>query len=396
MDIAIAALVGVLVGASLVLLVLVLRRRTAQDLARQLIEQTQADKLSDLQNVINQVQAAFAKLSQDALATSSEQFLRLAQTKLAAQSQQGETVLDAKKKLIDETVKQILTRLAEVGTSLQTLEKDRRQSHGTLLQQLENAAKATGALQDTTGKLRDALAHPQRRGQWGERMAEDVLRLAGFVEGINYEKQNATQAGSKPDFTFPLPQGRRVNMDVKFPLPNYLKYLDAADDGAREQARTAFLRDVRARIKEVTTREYIDPAAGTVDYVLVFIPNEQVYGFIHEHDPTLLDDALRQKVVLCSPLTLYAVLAVIRQIAENFRLEQTSREILGLLAAFSREWHKYTELTERLGKALEDAMKHYEALTTTRARQLERQLNKIEELRTQEHLALPSGGEQPS
>ena len=68
-------------------------------------------------------------------------------------------------------------------------------------------------------------------------------------------------------------------MDVKFPLPNYLKYLDAADDGAREQGKTAFLRDVRARIKEVTTRTYIDPLSGTVDYVhLLFDAHHIIYA----------------------------------------------------------------------------------------------------------------------
>ena len=391
-----AAIVGIIVGAALVLLILTLRRRSAQDIARQLVEQTQAERTADVQAVINQLQATFGKLSQDALATNSEQFLRLAETKLAAQSKQGETLLDAKKKLIDETVKQIASRLTEVGTALQTLEKDRRQSHGTLLQQLENTSKVTGALQATTAQLREALANPQRRGQWGERMAEDVLRLAGFIEGINYQKQSANEAGNRPDFTFTLPPDRRVNMDVKFPLPNYLKYLDAPDDTARENSRTAFLRDVRARIREVTTREYIDPAAGTVDYVLVFIPNEQVYGFIHEHDPALLDDALRQKVVLCSPLTLYAMLAVMRQTAENYRLEQTSQQILALLGTFTKEWGKYTELMDKMGKSLDQAVKHYELLTTTRARKLERQLDQIEALRHQEDVPLPAPTETDS
>lgn len=383
MDTAIAAVLGVAVGAALVLLLLFLRRGTSAQLARQLLEQAEHEKLADIQGIVSQVQAEFGKLSQEALSANSEQFLRLAETKLSAQSKQGEITIEAKKKLIDETVKQITAKLTEVGTTLQTLEKDRRQSHGTLLQ-------ATTALRQMTGKLSEALAGSQTRGQWGERMADDILRLIGFVEGVNYEKQSATDAGSKPDFTFLLPQGRRVNMDVKFPLANYLKHLEATEEATREQHQIAFLRGVRARIKEVTTREYIDPEAGTVDYVLVFIPNEQVYGFIHEHDPTLLDDALRQKVVLCSPLTLYAMLAVIRQTAEHFRLEQTSRQILALLSAFEKEWRKYSEQMDKMGKALEQALGQYEALVTTRTRKLERQLDKIEDLRTREEVALPS------
>ncbi|HUU96894.1 MAG TPA: DNA recombination protein RmuC [Phycisphaerae bacterium] len=388
-----AAVIGVCVGAAVVVIIVVLRRRSAQEVARQLIEQAQVQRVEELQAVIKQVEAALGPLCRDALSANSEQFLRLAETKLSGQTRQGEAALEEKKKLIDEQVKQVTTRLGELAAAVQTLDKDRRQADAALGKHLETATQATAVLQETTGQLREALANPQRRGQWGERMAEDVLRLAGFIEGVNYRKQAALEAGGKPDFTFLLPQDRRVNMDVKFPLANYLRYLDAADEPVREQHKGAFLRDVRNRIKEVTTREYIDPGNGTVDYVLVFIPNEQVYGFIHEHDPALLDDALRQKVVLCSPLTLYAILSVIRQAAENFRLEQASREILGLLGAFNKEWGKYVELMDKMGRRLEDAMKHYEELTTTRTRQLDRQLDKIETLRSEQQLALPAEGD---
>jgi len=394
MTAAIAALVGVVVGAALVLLLVMLRRRSNENLARQLIEQAETQQLSALQTVIDQVRTVFGELSQKSLKVNSEQFLQLAETRLTTQTRQGEATLDTKKRLIDETVKQIVTRLTELNTALQAQEKDRRQAHGTLVQRLETTAKTTGELQRATAQLREALANPQRRGQWGERMAEDVLRLAGFIEGVNYQKQVRATDGNRPDFTFPLPHERRVNMDVKFPLPNYLRYLDAQDETTRTQAKTAFLRDVRSRIKEVTTRDYIDPVNGTVDYVLIFIPNEQVYGFIHEHDPTLLDEALRQKVVLCSPLTLYAVLAVIRQAAENIRVEHASREILALLGRFRKEWGKYTELMDKMGRYLDQVVKHYEMLTTTRTRQLERQLDRIEDLRTQKEIALPPASDE--
>jgi DNA recombination protein RmuC len=212
-------------------------------------------------------------------------------------------------------------------------------------------------------------------------MAEDVLRLAGFVEGVNYHKQKQLTEGSRPDFTFLLPENQCVHMDVKFPLANYVRMLEAADDPTRAACAGQFLKDVRLRVKEVTTRDYINPAAGTVDYCLVFIPNEQIYGFIHEQDGSLLDEALRQKVVLCSPLTLYAILAVIRQAVENFRLEQASMQILSLLAEFKKQWTKYVAGMDKMGERLEAAGQEYRKLVSTRTRQLERQLDKIEDLR---------------
>ena len=111
-------------------------------------------------------------------------------------------------------------------------------------------------------------------------------------------------------------------MDVKFPLDNYVRFLEAPSEPEKAKYRNDFLRDVKIKVKEVTTRDYINPEQNTVDYVLLFIPNEQVYAFIHEQDNTILDEGIKNHVILCSPMTMFAVLAVIRQAVENFSLEK--------------------------------------------------------------------------
>ena len=235
--------------------------------------------------------------------------------------------------------------------------------------------------------LREALANTQARGQWGERMAEDVLRVAGFTEGINYLRQKTIkQIGSRPDFTFLLPKNLKLNMDVKFPLDNYMRFMETDSDIEKEKFRDTFLKDVREKIKQVTDREYINPEQNTVNYVILFIPNEQIYAFIHEQDSSILDNAIKSRVVLCSPVTLFAVLAIIRQAVDSFALEQTSNRILSLLGSFKKQWDKFLEKMELLGKKIEDAQKEYDSLSTTRRRQLEKPLNEIEALRTQKGL----------
>ncbi|HUV60480.1 MAG TPA: DNA recombination protein RmuC, partial [Desulfatiglandales bacterium] len=152
--------------------------------------------------------------------------------------------------------------------------------------------------------------------------------------------------------------------------------------------RSDFLKDVKARIKEVTSREYINPEQNTVDYVLLFIPNEQVYSFIHEQDSSILDEGLRNRVIFCSPITLFAVLAVIRQSVNNFALERTSNEILSLFGVFKKQWDEFLKKLDVLGKRIEDTQKEYESLATTRRRQLERPLNKIDDLREQKGILI--------
>jgi len=295
----------------------------------------------------------------------------------------GPSELDAKKQLIDVQLAAMRDELGRVTELVASVERERSTSFGRLSEQLRQATSATSDLVATTQTLRDALASTRARGQWGERMAEDVLRAAGFVEGINYVTQTATPHGSIPDFTFPLPGRRCVHMDVKFPLDNYLRALDADRDEQRAACTKTFLRDVRNRIDELHGRGYVDPSRGTLDYVLLFIPNEQVYGFVHEHDPTLLDHALRAKVVLCSPVTLFAVLAVIRQAVDNFALEATSNEILEALGRFGRQWEAFTEQMEKVGTRLDQARQEYDAMVGTRRRALDRPLEEIDELRRQ-------------
>ncbi len=378
---------GLFVGLGLMYFFMSKQQKTAEELAREFNEKSQQQKLQELEKIIEHLRDSFGTLSMKALKESTDQFLKLANEVLKDQSRLGEEQLDNKKKLIDQTLNHMKDELGKVEKMIQQIENERKQSFGQLSEQLKQSVEQTQRLQTVTNQLSTALSHSQARGQWGERMAEDVLRLAGFVEGINYLKQTQVQdARSRPDFTFLLPQNLKVNMDVKFPLTNYLNYLKADNEQEKEHFKTQFLRDVRNRIKEVTSRDYINPADHTVDYVIVFIPNEQVYAFINEHDISILDEALKNKVILCSPITLYAVLAVIRQAVDNFRLEQTAANILSLLKDFSKQWERFKEAMERMGKKIDEAKNEYTKLVTTRSTQLERPLRKIETVRLPEQM----------
>jgi DNA recombination protein RmuC len=292
--------------------------------------------------------------------------------------------LDGKKSLIDQQLVTMTGELDKVSELVRTLDGGQRKAYGELSNELRRQHEGLTALSEHTQQLREALASSKARGQWGERMAEDVLRLAGLLEGVNYRKQATLGNSGRPDYTFMMPNGRVIHMDVKFPLDNYVRHLEATNDVERKQFRDQFLRDVRDRVKELNQRGYLDATDETVDCLLMFIPNEQVYAFVHEHDRAILDDAMRNKIVVCSPLTLYAVLAVVRQAVDNFQLERTSSEILSLLGEFSRQWEKYATQLEKVQQRFEQVAKEYSGLMTTRHRALQRPLDKIEHLRHEE------------
>lgn len=369
----------------------VIHAKGSRELAAELLRDSEAQRKAHVDSVIEHVKASFGDLSLDALARSTEEFLKLARQKLESEREVAAKALDTRKNLIDQQLQTMSAELEKVATLMKDLEKDRIQKFGELAAQLKTTSQQTEALVQTTSSLREALASTKVRGQWGERMADDILRLSGFVENVNYVKQRAIEgAGSRPDFTFLLPRDLKLNMDVKFPLDNYLRFLEAASDVEKTKFRAEFLRDVKSRVKEVTSREYISAEQNTVDSVLLFIPNEQVYAFIHEQDRSLLEEAIRNRVVFCSPITLFAILAVIRKAVDNYMLDQTSNEILSLIGSFKKQWDEFVRKLEQVGKRIGEAQKEYEALTSTRRRQLERPLNKIEDLRTQRGLPVAS------
>lgn len=375
-------LLGFIIGGALVSLFFILRKKDYEKITTQIVSLTEEQKEKERQQLIDYLKNSFANLSFEALNKSTEQFLQLANQTLSRQLQSGSMTLEEKKKLIDQTFQSMQEELNKVQNLIKELEKDRVEKFGMLTQKISESQKIIQQLNETTGKLTSALASSKVRGQWGERMAEDILRLSGLKEGINYLKQKAIQTGTtRPDYTFILPNQLKVNMDVKFPYDNYMNYQNATSDSDKELYKQNFLKDVRSRIKEVTTRDYINPADNTVDYVLVFIPNEHMYAFIMENDPTIIDEALKQRVILCSPITLYAILAIIRQAVDNFSLEQRASQIIELMGVFYKQWNEFLKSLENMGKKIDDAKKEFEKLTTTRKNQLEKPLKKIEELR---------------
>lgn len=386
-----ALIAGFILGVATAYFLRIMQAKTARELAEELFRESELRRQAEKDALLENVKASFGSLSLEALSRSTEEFLKLAKARLESEREVSVKELEAKKSLIDQQLQRMTGELEKVSTLMKDLEKDRVEKFGELTTQLKATGEQTKTLMQVTTTLREALASTKARGQWGERMAEDILRLAGFIENVNYLKQKTIEGVSaRPDFTFLLPNNVKLNLDVKFPLDNYLKFLEAQSEGDKMRFRSVFLRDVKARIKEVTTREYINPEDNTVNCVLLFIPNEQIYAFIHEQDSSILDDGIKNRVILCSPITLFAVLAVIRQAVDNFAFVKTSDEILSLLGNFKNQWDEFVKKLELLGKRIEEVQKEYESLNTTRRRQLEKPLQKIESLRTQRELPVAS------
>jgi DNA recombination protein RmuC len=245
-----------------------------------------------------------------------------------------------------------------------------------------NVDTAVESLVRQTQTLNNVLSSAQGRGNWGERMLEDILSQSGFENGINYRKQEILLEGGRPDYSFFLPPDRVLYLDSKFPIDNYKKYFEAVDENSRNLYRDQFLKNVEDRVKELEKRDYVAQSDRTaLDYVLLFIPNEGILGFIQQHRPGLVDDAVRRNVVLCSPLTLYAFLGVVRQATDSFHMEQNANQVLSLLTSFSKAWKSYVNNLVDIEKSFTKIQDKLRAVTVGKVMQnLRSPLNRIDDL----------------
>lgn len=333
-------------------------------------KQSNPDQLSEqLLNKLNEKFPEMLNLANQNLVTS-------AKLALGAEKQEISTDLTNKKQAIETMVAEIRKQLEDNNKKLETAEQNRIGSFEGLKTTVAQHIQVTQQLSATADTLKKVLSNNQLRGAFGEQVAEDLLKMAGFVSGTDYEKQLAS-GDSRPDFTIFMPDGSRLNIDAKFPYANLVKMSETEDLSAKDQFKKLFEQDIKNKIKEVSTRNYIDPSAHTVDFVILFIPNEMIFSFIYERFPDLLQDAMSKKVVLAGPFSFTALLRLIRQSYDSFKMQKNIKDVITQIQAFQAEFDKYNQEFEKIGEKLDAASRQYEAVNTTRTRVLVRTMDKI-------------------
>jgi len=310
-------------------------------------------------------------------------------TQIAQQSKQilqGEkdtisAVMDQKQQAIERLVDQLQKDMHLKHIEMRKYEEQRIESFATMSENLQIQQKAVDLLQLTTQQLTKVLSNNQARGEWGERIIEDLLRANGLVENIHYSLQTyIPQTQLKPDVTLLLPDKKYVAVDVKFPYMQLQKATLAKSKQEKEMYEKAFEQDVRKQVDKVA--QYIVPENGTVQYALLFVPNELIFSFINQQYPYLVDHAMKKRVLLVSPFTFLVVARTVIECYRNFMLQDSLKDIYQQLTGFVNEWGKFTDHLHKYGSSIDRLQKDYESLTQTRVRQMDKRIKTIEALHT--------------
>ena len=340
-----------------------LRRRNSELETRLTFEQEKSsERLQTLELARQQLSDSFSALSAQALRVNNEQFLKLANENLRQYQVQAQADLSEKEKAIEGLVRPIRETLEKTEQQIRLMEKERKEAHGSLTNFLQGMTHTQQQLEAETRKLVQALRRPEVRGQWGELTLRRLVELAGMVEHCDFfeqETQGSGEGASRPDMIIRMPDKREIVVDVKTPLDAYLSAVEAVEDVDRRRALERHARKVRERVRELATKAYWDQFKNAPDFVVLFIPGEQFLSAALEFDPALLEDALRQKVILATPTSFIALLRAVaygwRQLAlaENAeRIRETGEELYKRLATF-------TEHLSRVGRSLGSSVDAY-------------------------------------
>ena len=313
-------LIGLVIGA---LITALMNRRRSETLHVELAvlrsqvrteEQLEEERTRALELAIERVKSSFDTVAGQSLRTNSEVFLRLAREHLGQHQQTAASALSEREKAIETMLTPIREALGKTEAQIQRIEKERAETFGNLRASLESVALGQQALQRETGKLVNALRRPEVRGQWGELTLRRLAELAGLIEHCDFTEQAhvRVEGGNlRPDMIVHMPDGRDLVVDVKTPLDAYLEAIEAQTDELRAIALKRHARAVTERVRELAAKSYWSQFTKSPDFVILFIPGDQFLSAALAESPTLLEDAIRQQVIIATPTGFVALLKVV-------------------------------------------------------------------------------------
>ncbi|MFA7169846.1 MAG: DNA recombination protein RmuC [Candidatus Paceibacterota bacterium] len=324
--------------------------------------------------------------NQEILKMERERFLEMGEEKMRRNEQffenkikSSEQTLGGHKDLIKELVSKIDEEINKSNRRLEETEKERVGEFSNLKTIIEEHKEVAKELKHSTDDLKKILSNNQLRGKYGEEVAENILKMLGFQRDLDYTVNVRQEMNvNRPDLTIKLPDKSKINIDVKFPYQSLVKYQEADNKDDKKVHLAQFSRDVKDKIKQVTSRDYINPEERTLDFVILFVPNEMVFSVICEQLSEVSEEAMRKKVIIAGPFSFAAITRMIRQSYDNFRIQEDLHRLVGLIGKFKDEFGKYNVELDKLGDKINSMSKQYELVSTTRTRQLGSIVEKIE------------------
>ncbi|MFW5426960.1 MAG: DNA recombination protein RmuC [Methylophagaceae bacterium] len=372
-------IVSALIGA---LLVFIIRGRKIRKLAEKNAELTMKlslekqaiDRFDDiLDHTHNQLANTFNQLSSEALTRNNDSFLKLAEENSKRHQSEANAELQSREKAIEQLIKPINDALLNTSKQIHDIEKERKESYGSLRSTIEQMSQGQQSLQQETQNLVQALRRPEVRGQWGEMTLRRLAELSGMVAHCDFFEQThtVTETGSiRPDMIVRLPENREIIVDAKTPLDAYLSAMQASDDQLRAKELKRHTQIIRQRVKELAAKNYWAEFSQSPEFVVLFIPGEHFLSAALELDQKLLEDAIQQNIILATPTNFIALLKTISYGWKQQALADNAIEIRELGESLYKRLNVFTSHLAKLGSSLTTTVDNFNKTVGSLERQV--------------------------
>lgn len=271
-------------------------------------------------------------------------------------------------------------RLDQMQKVVSELERERTEQFTTIKEQLRTSHTAQQELQNTTRVLAGAMSNNQVRGQWGELTLRRLLEQTGMVKHVDFYEQfsaeNSDGKQIKPDVVIHMPDGKYVAVDSKVPFSNYQRAFeigemaDESDLERRQQLLKQSAKDVKARIDEISKKDYYSGLPESPEFTIMFMPSESLLSATLEIDPGLLEEAFEKRVAVVSPVSFYSAVKTISYAWRQQAAEETIQEVLDLGTKLYRTVRVVAEHAQKLGKELNGSVTAYNAFASSLERNM--------------------------
>ncbi|MCW5770268.1 MAG: DNA recombination protein RmuC [Rhodospirillaceae bacterium] len=335
-------------------------RRSSLETALRSERDSHAARVEELQRMGEEIKKNFVVLAGDALGKNSEGFLQLVTERFQQHNLEAAQRLAEREKAVETLVKPLSESLSKFDSRVGEIEKAREGAYGALQEQLRALSESQISLRTETGRLVQALRSPKTRGRWGELQLRTVLELAGMTQNVDFVEQstlNDESGALRPDAVVRLPGGKSVVIDAKTPLDAYLNAIEA-DEEARPALLAQHARQLRQHARDLGSKEYWRRLSDTPDFVVMFVPGEVFFTAAIEADSKIYEDAIRNQVVIATPMTL---LTLIRVVAFGWQQERFTKNAQEALVAGRDLYERIKKFGEHYGKVGDSLKRAVEA-----------------------------------
>ena len=241
----------------------------------------------------------------------------------------------------------------------------------SLGEEVKRLAKLNQKISEDAINLTNALKGSSKtQGDWGEIILENILERSGLVRDREYFVQEylknsdgsyiTNEFGNRmqPDVIISYPDNRKVIVDSKVSLNAYLRYTQELDVEKQNAELRNHLRAIKKHIDDLSTKSYQD-YAESLDFVMMFVPNEPAYMLALQHEPDLWQYAYDKKILLISPTNLIAALKLIVDLWKREYQNQNAIEIADRGAKLYDKFVGFITNLEKVGRNIELAQSAY-------------------------------------